>query len=100
MLVNGNDGAALDYCLVYVIVTIPANEGNNVLSERVGARGLACSSEGLKVMAYVNEGLLWVFLFPLRPVLLVKIIIVLNLARTLEVKVVDILMCDCVEHKA
>ncbi len=103
MLVNRDDGAMFDHCLVCVIVTmsnVPVNEGNDVLSEHVGARGLACSLEHLEVIAYVSEGLFWVFLVPLGPVLLVEIIIVISLTRTLEVYVVDILICDCVKHGA
>lgn len=61
------------------------DEGNNVLSEHVGARGLVCSLEGLKIITNVNEGLLGVLLVPLGLVLPVKIIIVLGLTRTLEV---------------
>ncbi len=87
MLLNGDDKAMLDHCLVCVIVTmsnVTVNEGNDVLLEHVGARGLAFSSEGLEVIACVSEGLFWIFLVPLGPVFQVKIIIVLGLTRTLE----------------
>ncbi len=60
-------------------------EGNYVLLEHVGTRGLACSLYGLEILLNVGEGLLRVFVVPLGPVLLVKVILMLSLSSTLEV---------------
>ncbi len=66
----------------------------------VQTRGLVCSADGLKILVNVGEGFLGVFLIPLGPVLPVEVIIMLSLSGMLEVKVVDILVGNCVEHSA
>ncbi len=60
-------------------------EGNHVLLEHVGTRGLACSLYGLEILSNVGEGLLRVFVIPLGPVLPVKVILMLGLSSTLKV---------------
>ncbi len=50
-------------------------------------------------MVSKGKGLLRVFVVPLGPVLLVKVVLMLGLSSTLKVKVEDVLRCDCVEHR-
>ncbi len=86
MLLDGDDRASFYHGLVGIIVTpgfVLMPERNYVLSEHVGTRGLACSLYGLKILADVNERLLWVITVPLGPVLPVKVIVVLVLSGTL-----------------
>ncbi len=88
MLLNGNDRASFYHGLVGIIVTlglVPMLEGNYVLSEHVGTRGLACSLYGLEILSNVDKGLLRVFVVPLGPVLPVKVVLMLGLSSTLKV---------------
>ncbi len=88
MLLDRDDGTLVDHCLVCIIVTLSfvlVPDGNYVLSEHVGTRGLNCSSNGLELLTNVGEGLLGVFIIPLGPVLPVKIAVVLGLLSTLKV---------------
>ncbi len=88
MLVNGDDGAALDHRLVCIVIPVGfvlVYEGYDVSAEHVGTGGLVCSLNGLKILANVCERLLWVITLPLGLVLLVEIIVVLVLLSTLKV---------------
>ncbi len=88
MLLDGDDRTSFYHGLVGIIVAlglVPMHEGNYVLSEHIGTRGLACSSYGLEILSNVGEGLLRVFVFPLGPVCPVKVVLVLGLLSTLEV---------------
>ncbi len=88
MLVNGDDGAMLDHHLICVIVSLSiilVLEGEDVLTEHIQTRGLVCSANDLKVFTNLSDQLLWVFLIPLGPVLLVEVIIILNLPSILKV---------------
>lgn len=88
MLLNGDNGARLNHCLVCVIVSmglIPVFKRVNVLAVHRGARGLVCALNSLKIFVYLGEGLLRIFLVPLGLVLPVKVVIMLNLASRLGV---------------
>ncbi len=88
MLVDRDDRASFYHGFVGIIealsfVLVP--EGYYMLSKHVGARGLAFSSNGLKIHFDVSEGLFWVFVVPLGPVLPLEVVIVLSLSSTLKV---------------
>ncbi len=88
MLLDGDDGALLDHCLVCFIISlgkVVVPEEDNVLTKHIQTRGLACSSDGLKILANVGEGFLGVFLIPLGPVLPVEVVVVFNFSSMLEV---------------
>ncbi len=56
-----------------------------MLMEHIQAGGFVCPAKCLKIFADVDKGSLGVFLIPLGPVLLVKVVVVLSLSCTLEV---------------
>ncbi len=88
MLINRNDRASFYHALVGAIGTrgfILVPQGYYVSMEHLGTRGLACSLDGLEVLLDVSQGLFWVFVIPLGPVLPVEVVVVLSLSGTLKV---------------
>ncbi len=87
MLLDGDDGTLIDHHLFSIVATLSfvlVPEGYYVSLENGGTRGLVCSSNGFEILVNVGEGLLWVFIVPLGPVLPVKVVLVLGLSSTLE----------------
>ncbi len=58
-------------------------------TEQVGTRGLVCSSEGLKILPNVHEGLLKVYRIPLGSIFVKHIVVMVTLSCLLKVHPVD-----------
>ncbi len=96
MLLDGDDGGALDHHLVrYCLVLV--HEGDNMGMEHVGTWGLVCSTKGLKILTDVCEGLLRVCSIPLGSVHAVEVVVVITLLCPLKVHVVNISLVNEVE---
>ncbi len=80
MMLDGEDRTPLYHCLVRVPACfILVDQWDNVRTEHVGTKGLVCSSEGLKVLPDVSEGMLGVSMIPLGLIFAEEIAIVLFL---------------------
>ncbi len=72
-------------------------QGNNMRTKHIGTRGLVCSSEALKVLPYVNEGLFGIDRIPSWAVFPVEVVVMLLLPLPLEFHAVDVIIVDHVE---
>ncbi len=69
-----------------------------MIAEKIGARGLVCSAERLKIFLDVCDGLVRVGSIPLGSVFAVKIIVVIAFLGALKVHFINVPFINAIDH--